>query len=142
MDEDEPAAKVGALFVSVSFGTLPVWHPRRFLLRQDASCHLSSWLQAADAIFRLLRWECRGCPAEQPLAMRQLCRCGTLAVGFEGLPPAESHYTSLRVASSPGACPDTDSVSPALKQQRTPPGDPGLSQRHICAAQTAAQTPL
>lgn len=74
--------------------------------------------------------------------MWQLCRCGTLAVCFEGLPPAESHYTSLRVTTRPGACPDTDSMSPALKQQRTPPGDLGFSPRHICAAQTAAQTPL
>lgn len=53
-----PKLQLGFLaVVSESFGTLsaplplPWW---ALLLRQDASCHLLSWLQAADAIFWLM----------------------------------------------------------------------------------------
>lgn len=113
---------------------LPLW---ALLLWQDAPCHLSSWLQAADVIF----WLSLCCPAEQPLAMSQLCRCGTLAVGFEGL-PTESHNTSLRVTSRPGAHPDTDSMTPALKQQRTAPNDLSYSRCHISAARSWLQRQL
>lgn len=113
---------------------LPLW---ALLLWQDAPCHLLSWLQAADAIF----WLFLCCPAESPLAMSQLCRCGTLAVGFEGL-PAESHNTSLRVTSRPGACPDTDSMTQALKQQRMVPNDLSYSRCHISAARSWLQRQL
>lgn len=74
--------------------------------------------------------------------MWQLCRCGTLAVVFKGLLPAESHNTSLRVTSRPGACPDTDSMTPALKQQRMLPNDRSFSQCHISAASSWLQRQL